>query len=232
MTDPYDSIAHNAYDRLAKGSITNNRLKEYFNTCFQESIDARGAYQCWTCISCLRQGRPTQGWGSRPRICPVCRAQSVFEIATFQSRTPTVGNAFSSAFLCLMQKHFRLPLTPTPGNTETHDFEVTSEIAIEAKGSPANIVNPDGTITHLGTPGLERSDTKKKAFANARTHRQRNSTGLFFVVSNAVPPDLVGYRNSDVTAVFDVTKVDRLQAMMTEIEDRIDLPALRARRGL
>ncbi|MBI2831126.1 MAG: hypothetical protein HYX79_02590 [Chloroflexi bacterium] len=79
---------------------------------------------------------------------------------------------------------------------------------------------------------MERSDTKKKAFDNARTYRQRNATGLFFVVSNAIPSDIVGYRNRDVTAVFDVTKVDRLQAMMTEIEDKIDLPSLRVRRGL
>lgn len=51
-------------------------------------------------------------------------------------------------------------------------------------------------------------------------------------VSNAIPSDLVGYRNRDVTAVFDVTKVDRLEAMITEIEDKIDLPALRTKRGL
>jgi hypothetical protein len=77
---------------------------------------------------------------------------------------------------------------------------------------------------------MERSDTRKKAFENARTYRQRNERGSFFVVSNAIPSDLVGYRNRDVTAVFDATKVDRLQAMILEIQDRVDLDALRQRR--
>lgn len=231
MSEPYDSIAHDAYDKLLKTSITNTHLRDYFNTCFQNSIDYYGAYQCWTRVNCLRQGNATQAWGEPPSTCPKCHSGLIYEIATFQSRAPIVGSAFSSAFYCLMRSHFRLPLTPTPGNTRTHDFEVTSEIAIEVKGSPASVVNPDGTVTRLDRPGMERSDTKKKAFDNARTYRQRNANGLFFVVSNAIPSDLVGYRNRDVSAVFDVTKLDRLQAMMTEIEDKVNLSVLRTRRG-
>jgi len=130
-----------------------------------------------------------------------------------------------------MQTFYQLPLVPTPGNTRTHDFEVTVDIAIETKGSPNRVVNPDGTITSLGRPGMERSDTRKKAFDNARTYRQRNPTGLFFVVSNEIPSDLVGYRNRDVTAVFDATKVDRLEAMLSEIQDKVDLAALRRQRS-
>ncbi|MBM3149281.1 MAG: hypothetical protein FJ008_07075 [Chloroflexi bacterium] len=130
-----------------------------------------------------------------------------------------------------METRYRLPLTPTPGNTRTHDFEVRGDIAIEAKGSPSRIINPDGTFTELDRPAMERSDTRKKAFENARTYRQRNPTGLFFIVSNAIPSDLVGYRNRDVTAIFDVNKVDRLEAMMAEIQSRVDLKALRKQRG-
>jgi len=126
-----------------------------------------------------------------------------------------------------MQTRYRLPLIPTPGNTRTHDFEVTGDIALETKGSPSRVSNPDGTFTDLGRPGMERSDTRKKAFENARTYRQRNPNGLFFVVSNAVPSDLVGYRNRDVTAVFDANKVDRLEAMMSEIQSRVDLTTIR-----
>jgi len=230
MAEPFDSIANEAYVRTLKGSISNSRLKDYFNLCFQHSIDHYGVYQSWACINCLRHGRATQGWGEPPSRCPRCNSTIVYEIATFQARSPVVGSAFASAFFHLMQTYFHLPLVPTPGNTRTHDFEVTSEIAIETKGSPIAITNPDGTVTHLGRPGMERSDTRKKAFENARTYRQRNTTGLFFVVSNAIPSDLIGYRNRDVSAVFDVTKLDRLQAMMVEIQDRVDLEALRQRR--
>jgi len=230
MTEPFDSIARDAFDRILGSSLTNSRLRDYFNACFQDSIDHYGVYQCWACVNCLRHGNATQGWGEPPSTCPTCHSTIVYEIATFQARAPIVGSAFASAFSYLMQTHFRLPLVATPGNTRTHDFEVTPNIAIETKGSPASVTNPDGTLTHLGRPGMERSDTRKKAFENARTYRQRNERGSFFVVSNAVPSDLVGYRNRDVTAVFDVTKVDRLQAMTREIQDSVDLDALRQRR--
>lgn len=231
MAEPYDSIVRKEYDKFLNNSITNARLRDYFGACFQDSIDHYGAYQCWACINCLRMGNCTQGWGKPPSKCPDCNSTLVYQIASFQARAPIVGNAFAAAFSYLMQTHYRLPLTPTPGNTRTHDFEVTSDVAIETKGSPTTVTNPDGTFTHLNRPGMERSDTRKKAFDNGRTYRQRNPTGLFFVASNAIPSDLVGYRNRDVTALFDVTKVDRLKAMMTEIQDRVDLESLRRRRG-
>jgi len=122
-----------------------------------------------------------------------------------------------------MQERFHIPLVATPGNTRTHDFEVAADVAIEVKGSPSVIRNPDGTVTKLGRPGLERSDTRKKAFDNARTHRQRRPDSLFFIVSNAVPVDLVGYRSRDVSAVFDATKIQRIDALATEICDRVGL---------
>jgi hypothetical protein len=231
MTEPYDSIAKGNYSRILRPRLTNATLREYFNACFQESIDYHALYQCWSCVNCLHNGRATQGWGKPPTSCPQCQSPAVYEIATFQARSPIVGNAFASAFSYLMQTFYQLPLVPTPGNTRTHDFEVTVDIAIETKGSPNRVVNPDGTITSLGRPGMERSDTRKKAFDNARTYRQRNPTGLFFVVSNEIPSDLVGYRNRDVTAVFDATKVDRLEAMLSEIQDKVDLAALRRQRS-
>jgi hypothetical protein len=232
MTEPFDSISRRAYERYLADEVDNNHLRSYFDACFQGSIDHFGAHQCWACVNCLRVGNMMQGWGEPPTKCPRCDSKTIYEIATFQARSPIVGNAFSNAFFYLMTIYFRLPLTYTPGNTRTHDLEVTSEIAIEAKGSPSRVTNPDGTFTHLGRPGLERSDTRKKAFDNARTFKERSPTGLFFVVSNVIPSDLVGYRHRDVNAIFDVTKIDRLQALMTEIQDRIDLKALRTRRGL
>lgn len=232
MAEPFETIAIKIYKKHIKKPITNQMLRIYFNACFQDSIDYYGAYQCWTCVNCLRKGNNTQRWGEPPSKCPVCNSTAIYEIATFQARSSIVGNAFAHAFNHLMQTYYHLPLIPTPGNTRTHDYEVTPDIAIETKGSPASITNPDGSLTHLGRPGMERSDTKKKAFDNGRTYRQRNATGLFFVASNSIPSDLVGYRNRDITAIFDVTKAERLNAMMSEISERVDLDDLRQRRGL
>ena len=232
MTEPFDSIAGETYSKFLGASINNARLKDYFNTCFQASIDSYGVYQCWACTNCLRLGNKTQGWGKPPSKCPECHLPSVYEIASFQARSSVVGNAFASAFSHLMQVHYRLPLIPTPGNTRTHDFEVTADIAIEAKGSAKSFINPDGSLISLDRPGMERSDTRKKAFDNAHTYKERNPNGLFFIASNIIPSDLVGYRSHDVTGVFDVTKADRLDAMMREIQDKIDLDELRRKRGI
>jgi len=231
MTEPFDTIAADVYKKYLNASPTNSNLKGYFNTCFQTAIDHYGVYQCWACTGCLRSGRKTQGWGKPPSRCPECHLPSVYEIASFQARSSVVGNAFAGAFSYLMQAHYRLPLLPTPGNTRTHDFEITADIAIEAKGSPSSITNPDGSSTQLNRPGMERSDTRKKAFDNAHTYKERNPNGLFFIASNIIPSDLVGFRSHDVTGVFDVTKVDRLEAIMQEIHDRIDLDELRRKRG-
>ncbi len=232
MPEQFESIAKDAYDKHLSGGLSNQHVRDYYHACFQNAVDLYGLYQCWSCVNCLKAGKSSQGWGHPPTRCPQCNSTSVYEIASFQARSSVVGNAFAAAFSTLMLWHFRVPLDPTPGNTRTHDFEITPEIAIEAKGSPAKITNPDGTVTEPGRPGLERSDTRKKAFDNAHTYRQQKRNGLFFVVSNAVPSDLVGYTSDDITAIYDANKVDRLESMITAINDRIDLEALRRTRGM
>ena len=230
MTEPYDSIATSNFSRFLSQGINNQRLRSYYSACFQDAIDSFHVYPCWACSNCIKDGNTTAGLGNKPKppVCPTCQSHTIFEIATFQARASVVGNAFSSAFACVMVNHYNIPLVPTPGNTRTHDFEVTEEVAIEAKGSPGRITNPDGSITQLERPGMERSDTRKKAFDNGRTFRQRNPSAYFCVVSNSVPSDLVGYRNRDVNAVFDVTKADRMEAMIREFGSRVDLESLRS----
>lgn len=39
MAEPFDSIARQAYEEVLGGRVTNAKLREYFNTCFQNSID-------------------------------------------------------------------------------------------------------------------------------------------------------------------------------------------------
>ena len=228
---PYLSIAQQSYTRYITDSarITNQQLRSYFDACFGAATDHFGVYPAWTCVRCMEEGRHTYGWGQKPPRCPNCNDRRVFEIATFNARAPIVGKAFSAALSQLMRQAFRVPIHETPGNTTTHDFEITSTIAIEAKGSPSHITNPDGTRYQLGRPGMERSDTEKKAFANARTFRQRNPAAYFAILTNALPPRLLNYRNDTVSGVFNVTRREEIDIFIRDIEERVDLEALRRR---
>ena len=218
----YDDIAAAEYGQfIGKRPLTNDRLRHYFDACFQTAIDAAGCYPAWACVDCIRSGAPVAAFGNSPRRCPVCASSRVFEVATFQSRASVVGSAFESAVRCLLTTRFEMPALPTPGNTRTHDIEVTASVAIETKGSPRRLQNPDQTVTTLQRPGLERSDTWKKAQANARNYRRNNRRNPFFIVSNAVPPNLVGHRSDDITGIFNITQANRVSALVTEINDAL-----------
>ncbi len=221
-TIQYEEIAQNNYHHIGNQALSNERLRDYFNGCFQQAIDEKSCYPAWACVACIGIGTATAKFGNLPQICPVCGSDRVFEVATFQSRSSIVGNVFESAVLHLLATQFELPAAPTPGNTNTHDIEVTPRIAIETKGSPRIVRNLDKTVTEIARPGLERSDTWKKAQANARNFRRLNRDAPFYIVSNAVPPELVGYRSDDITGIFNISQVDRLKSLVAEI--RASLP--------
>ena len=63
---------------------------------------------------------------------------------------------------------------------------------------------------------MMRSDTEKKAFDNARNFMGSNPTGTFFIVTNALPPRLVGHRGDNVDGIFDVTKKEQLDSFVRE----------------
>ena len=63
---------------------------------------------------------------------------------------------------------------------------------------------------------MMRSDTEKKAFDNARNFMTSNPAGTFFVVTNALPRRLDGHRGDNVSGIFDVTKIDRLDSFIRE----------------
>ena len=178
-------------------------------------------YPAWACVTCIGGGTTTAEFGNLPRQCPVCGSRRVFEVATFQGRASIVGKVFEIAVRYLLTTKFELPAVPTPGNTNTHDVEVTSRVAIETKGSPRYVQNPDNTVTTIARPGLERSDTWKKAQANALKFRRLNRNSPFFIVSNAVPSDLVGYRSDEITGIFNVTQTNRLDSLVAEIRAAI-----------
>ncbi len=213
-TIQYDAMAQGNYVlHLGGGELSNNSLRHYFDGCFQQAIDEAGCYPAWACMACIERG-----YGNRPRRCPTCNSLKVFEVATFQGRAPVVGGVFESAVRYLLTTRFELPAVSTPGNTITHDIEVTPRIAIETKGSPRRLLNPDHTTTSLQRPGLERSDTWKKAQANAQNFRRLNPDSPFYVVTNALPPALMGYRSYDVTGIFNITQADRVASLVAEIQ--------------
>ena len=214
----YDDISAVNHGRFIAGhALTNGRLRGYFDACFQDAIDDMGCYPAWVCINCIGAGDATAAFGSIPSRCTVCESRRVYEVATFQSRASVVGSVFESAVGYLLRTEFELPAVSTPGNTRTHDIEITSAVAIETKGSPRRLQNPDQSVTTLQRPGLERSDTWKKAQANALNYRKNNRTNPFFIVSNAVPADLVGFRSDEITGIFNITLANRVKALVDEI---------------
>ena len=217
----YDDIAiSNFRQYIGNRALSNSRLRDYFNACFQKSIDHHRCYTVWVCVNCidLAQNKTTAGYGEIPKHCSQCLSSKIFQVATFQSRASVVGNAFESAVIHLLNLRFELPVAKTPGNTNTHDIEITGRrVAIEAKGSPREIRNPDNSVTQLDRPGLERSDTWKKAQANAKNFRSKNKETPFFIVSNAVPTELVGYRSDDITGIFNIAQSARVDSLVSEI---------------
>lgn len=217
MDSPYSEISAENYPRSGRG-LSNSLLREYFDRCFDAVIERFGTYQAWACITCAADRRPSVIFDpDSASECPSCGSSRVFQVATFQSRAARVGKVFEAAVVHLFRLEFQLALTATPQNTTTHDLEASRSIAIEVKGSPRRIVNPQYGPIRLPRPGLLRSDTQKKAIANARNFKQANPSGSFYVLTNALPSALVGVRAEDVNGYFDVTKADRVRAFVDEV---------------
>lgn len=230
LPEPYQTIVSSSDASHLRRGITNGSLTRYFDACFRDTLDHFEIWPCWACVGCLKQARSTIRWGEKPGTCPLCGSRSVYEIATFNARASKVGDTFGWAFLNLMWEHFRVPVFPTPRSARTHDFEVTEHVAIEAKGSPSNVRNPDGTSYHPGRPGMRRTDTERKAFRNGAMFHQANRDAYFCIATNALPTRLEAYRSQqDVNSIIVVTRVDNIEAFIRDIGSRIDLDALRQR---
>ena len=212
-------VVRNLYDYEFKNGVNNQSLNRYFEKAFQTVVDQHDLYPAWTCIKCLRNDVSTARWGDKPSKCPVCGDSATYSVATFQGRASRYGKIFVVALQHLAQSHYQLNLRDTPGNTKTHDLEVTPKVAVEAKGSARKIILPNRSTYPLSRPGMVRSDTEKKAFDNARNFMRSNPTGVFFIVTNALPPRLVGHRGDNVNGIFDVTKTDQLESFVREATD-------------
>ncbi len=216
---PYLTVAKQNYDIIEKNGMTNDSLSRYFTSCFNNICKAMALYKCWVCVRCMELKKFSYGWGDKPDTCPVCGERYVYEVATFQARATYVGEEFQWAFWLLLNKNFGITARPTSDVTRLYDLEIKTDVVIEAKGSPDYIINPDGTHSHLDRPGMMRSDTEKKAFANAKKWNERFPKGHFFIVTNAIPNHLHGYRNATVKAIYDVTKKSQLESFVLDLKE-------------
>ena len=76
---------------------------------------------------------------------------------------------------------------------------------------------------------MSRTATEKKGFANARTFKQRNPTAYFCIVTNSMPARLLNYRNDIVNGVFNLTRLEEIEVLIRDLEEHVDLEALRKR---
>ena len=221
MPIDYDQIALDNYS-FEQGSLTNGTLRSYFDRCFDRALEQSGLYPAFGCINCAFDGTAEIVLGEKPTHCPQCGSDRVFQLATFQGRAPVYGSTFASAVKTLFNLQFDIELLDTPQNTKTHDLEASPRIAIEVKGSARRIRLHDGSTVLLDRPGMLRSDTEKKAESNARNYKRLNSSGTFFVVTNALPDRLRGIRTDDIDGYFDLTKVNRVEAFAREVHQLLD----------
>lgn len=222
IPEPYNYIVKENYKRVNGKEIADDLLKRYFDDCFNDIGRMVGLYKTWICVKCLAGGADklrldrNYGWGDNIRKCKVCRANT-YEVGTFQARASYVGDMFEYACMYLLEKKFGIKARRSSDTTRLYDFEVKNNVVVEAKGSPASIVNPDGSRSKLERPGLLRTDTKKKAFANAAEWHNRFPDGHFFIVTNALPNELRAYRDETIDAIYDVTKANQLQRLVDEL---------------
>jgi len=215
---PYLKIAKQNYKIIEKNGVTNETLSRYFTECFNDICSAMSLYKCWVCVRCMELCKFSYGWGDKPDACPTCGEKTIYEVATFQARASYVGETFQWAFWLLLKNQYGIESRPTSDITRLYDLEIRPDVVIEAKGSPKYIVNPDGSHSQLGRAGMTRSDTKKKAFANAKEWSMRFQNGHFFVVTNAIPNELRAYRNDTVKAIYDVTKKNQLESLIFDLK--------------
>ena len=195
--------------------ISDKNLSKFFEDCFNDHMSELGLYACWVCVKCMEQKNLVSGYGERPPICPKCGKPSAYMVGTFQAWASKTGDIFEWAFYHLMVDLMNVNLVKSPPATETHDFGVPGIIGIEAKGSATYVKNPDGTIYQLGRAGMLRSDTKKKAFSNAKEFKRKKVGSYFYIATNAMPDELVDYEDRDIDGIFDVTKEKQLMKFVS-----------------
>lgn len=123
-----------------------------------------------------------------------------------------MGKAFEYAFMYLMSASYSIELRHIGEKKKIFDFAYKDNVVIEAKGSPDYTILSNGSHAKLKRAGMLRTDTKKKAFANAEEWRRRMTKGRFYIVTNS--SDLEEYQTDFVSGIYDITKKDQLDAFV------------------
>lgn len=224
MTDipqPYRSVIEGNFETFVKTPLSNESLARFFEGCFNDIYRMVGLYKTWVCVACLAVGKHNYGWGDKPKRCEKC-GRHVYEVGTFQARGTYSGNVFDYCCQYILHKRYDINTNTTSDSTRLYDFEIRPNIVVESKGSPKYVINPDGTRSDLGRAGMLRSDTEKKAFANAKKWHSRFPNGAFYILTNALPSRLHSYRNETIRAIFDFTKKSQVESFVDEVRALID----------
>lgn len=222
IPEPYKFIVNSNYKIIENKGVTDDSLKRYVDGCFNDIGRMVGLFKTWICVKCLERGADkleldrNYGWGDNPRKCKVCH-NNTYEVATFQARASYVGAMFEYACFHVLTTKFEVKATISSEQTRLYDFEIKNDVVVEAKGSPEYIVNPDGSKSKLGRAGMLRTDTKKKAFANAAEWHKRFPNGHFFIITNAIPNELRAWRDDKIDAIYDVTNANQLHKLVNEL---------------
>jgi len=207
--------ASNYKKSIGEKGLSNATLSDFFADCFSNVSALFGLYKCWICVNCLAKHKYSNGWGDKPKSCPEC-GKPTYEVATFQARASHVGRAFQYACRFLLKESYRIDAELTGERTPLYDLEIRPDLVIEAKGSPEFVVNPDKGTSSLGRAGMSRSDTHKKAFANATEWKRRFPKGHFFILTNSLPVNLRAYKDEKIDGIFDITKKIQLDEFVSE----------------
>lgn len=224
-TKLYESIAKSNYERLiANKPLTDDNLERYFNGCFKDVGQWVPLALIWVCPNCFMSDPRKMvldlnyGYGDNIRKCKNCQGRT-YMIGNFQARSSIVGNTFEYACYHLLTERFKIKMTISSERSRLYDLEVKPNVVIEVKGSPKYIVNNvDGVRLKMPEPGMQRSDTEKKAFRNAEQWHNDFPDGHFFILTNAVPNHLIGRRTDKVRAIVDVTREKELTKFVDELK--------------
>ncbi|MFB6186096.1 MAG: hypothetical protein ABEI06_05620 [Halobacteriaceae archaeon] len=124
----------------------------------------------------------------------------------FQSQASKIGTTFEYCFKTIVERLYpNIPLTHEEefpeacmkGRSEADFASYKNGIAdgskqellavYEAKGSPKKIQGKDGNVRESNRPGMQRTDTVKKAICNAYQIYRAHPDALFFIVTSHKP---------------------------------------------
>lgn len=209
-------VAENAH--LLENELSDDSLGAFIQQCLGNVIADRGLWPYWFCMDCKQSG-----YGRKPQSCTHCESTNVYEVATFQGRGAVTGGVFQLAVKYIMDTYYpELGILSSEGTQfENHcDLYIPEIVGIEIKGSPAVLRLPDGNVIEFSRPGMQRTDTEKKANSNANTfksdYKLLGYDTRFYVLTNAVPS---GWQeaHSNIDEIYDVTNASQWEEFAFDI---------------